>query len=66
MDHVLRRGVESLDDSCEFGMVQRRFGAEPLALPRWTDTPPDLLAAAFRARLKGVDEPQFTGPSSAG
>ncbi len=51
---------ESLGDSCEFGAVQRRFGAEPLSLLRWTGTPPDRLAAAFRAGLKDVGEPEFT------
>ncbi len=51
---------ESLGDSCEFGMVQRRFGAEPLGLLRWSGTGPDSLAAAFRARFAGVGEPEFT------
>ncbi len=51
---------ESLGDSCEFGIVQRRFGAEPLSLLRWTGTSPELLTAAFRARLEGVGDPEFT------
>lgn len=51
---------ESLGDSCEFGMVQRRFGAEPLSLLRWTGTPPEGLARALACRLEGVGDPEFT------
>ncbi len=32
----LALAFESLGGSCEFGLVQRRFGAEPLGLFRWT------------------------------
>ncbi len=31
---------ESLGDGCEFGLVQRNFGAEPLGLLRWAGIPP--------------------------
>ncbi len=47
---------ESLGDDCEFGMVQRRFGSEPLSLLRWTGTPPGLLAEALRAEFDGVGD----------
>jgi tetratricopeptide (TPR) repeat protein len=57
---ALMMRFESLGDTCEFGTVQRRFGAEPLSLLRWTGTPPVQLAAAFRAGLKGIGEPEFT------
>jgi hypothetical protein len=43
---------ENLGDNCEFGLVQRRCGAEPLGLLRFSTTPQDiLLACALRARL---------------
>lgn len=51
---------ESLGDSCEFGIVQRRFGAEPLGLLRWTGAPPEGLAAALRLQLAGIGDPEFT------
>ena len=28
---------ESIGSDCEFGAVQRRYGAEPLGLLRWND-----------------------------
>jgi hypothetical protein len=34
-------GFENLGGNCEFGLVQRHFGAEPLSLLRWTATPPE-------------------------
>ncbi len=40
----LLRGFESLGHNCEFGVVQRHFGAEPLGLLRFSGiTLPDLL-----------------------
>jgi len=51
---------ESLGDNCEFGVVQRHFGAEPLGLLRFTSTPPRLLTAALNQRFAGVGEPDFT------
>jgi tetratricopeptide (TPR) repeat protein len=53
-------GFESLGDTCEFGMVQRRFGAEPISLLRWTSTGPEHLAQAFETDFAGVGEPEFT------
>ncbi len=51
---------ESLGDTCEFGILQRRFGAEPLGLLRWASVdPPDLLAA-LRSRFEGVGTPEQT------
>jgi tetratricopeptide (TPR) repeat protein len=49
---------ESLGDSCEFGIVQRRYGAEPLSLLRWTNTPPEKLAAALDDEFTGVGDPE--------
>ncbi len=51
---------ESLGDSCEFGMVQRKFGAEPLGLLRWASTPPAQLTAALDNALGGVGDPDTT------
>ena len=47
---------ESLGDNCEFGLVQRRFDAEPLGLLRWSGTEPEPLIAAVEARFAGVGE----------
>jgi len=57
---ALLMGFESIGDTCEFGVVQRRFGAEPVSLLRWTSTPPDLLTAALDADFAGVGEPEHT------
>jgi tetratricopeptide (TPR) repeat protein len=51
---------ESIGDTCEFGMVQRRFGAEPLSLLRWTSTAPDDLVTALNTDFAGVGEPDHT------
>lgn len=57
---ALMLGFESIGQDCEFGMVQRRYGAEPLALLRWNHmTLPNLLAA-LGARLDGVGDDEHT------
>jgi tetratricopeptide (TPR) repeat protein len=48
------------DIGCEFGMVQRACGAEPLGLLRWADMPPDKLITALENRFSGVGEVEFT------
>ena len=53
-------GFESIGDDCEFGMVQRRYGAEPLGLLRWNYVPLADLMAALGAGFCGVGEPQHT------
>ena len=40
---------ESLGDNCEFGLVQRRCGAEPLSLLRFSDTQLRILLRGFDA-----------------
>jgi tetratricopeptide (TPR) repeat protein len=45
---------------CEFGIFQRRFGAEPLGLLRWTEIRPDELIKALEARFSGVGLPENT------
>jgi hypothetical protein len=48
---------ESLGQNCEFGLVQRRCGAEPLGLLRFSSTPLPLLLAALEARFEGMGDP---------
>lgn len=45
---------------CEFGLVQRSFGGEPLGLLRWTDMEPADLIGALEARFEGVGLPENT------
>ncbi len=51
---------ESLGDTCEFGIVQRRYGAEPIGLLRWTSTPLEHLVTALDSDFAGVGEPAHT------
>jgi len=57
MEDVVRR-FDSLGDNCEFGLLQRRFGYEPLGLLRWAGTTPDQLAQLLRLRFAGVGDPE--------
>lgn len=52
--------MESLGDNCEFGLVQRKFGAEPLGLLRWTAMNLEKLAEALDNNLEGVGLPENT------
>jgi tetratricopeptide (TPR) repeat protein len=51
---------EALGDNCEFGLVQRAAGVEPLGLLRWASIEPDELALLLETRLAGIGEPQNT------
>jgi tetratricopeptide repeat protein len=54
---------------CEFGLLQREFGAEPLGLLRWTDIGPEDLIAALEARFEGVglaENTELTAMSAGG
>jgi tetratricopeptide (TPR) repeat protein len=53
-------GFESIGDDCEFGMVQRRYGAEPLGLLRWNSVSTEGLLAAFANRFDGIGNPDRT------
>ncbi len=53
---VLR--FESLGDNCEFGLVQRRCGAEPLGLLRFSNITLDQLLRALDAGFDGLGEPE--------
>lgn len=48
---------ESLGDNCELGLVQRRVGAEPLGLLRFSGTPLRNLLRALADRFDGLADP---------
>jgi hypothetical protein len=50
---------ESLGENCEFGLVQRACGIEPLGLLRFSSTPLPPLLKALRARFAGMGRPEF-------
>jgi hypothetical protein len=50
---------ESLGEDCEFGLVQRRCGAEPLGLLRFSSTPLPKLIAALDAKFEGLGLPDL-------
>ncbi len=51
---------ESLGDNCEFGIVQRSYGAEPWALFRWVGINHiDQLIIALNARFEGLGDPEY-------
>ena len=45
---------------CEFGLVQRHFGSEPLGLLRWADISFECLASALESQFEGVGDEQYT------
>jgi tetratricopeptide (TPR) repeat protein len=55
--YALLMRFESLGQNCEFGLVQRRFGAEPLSLLRWTFVKPMTLIRLLEARGAGMGDP---------
>ena len=48
---------ESLGENCEFGLAQRRCGAEPLGLLRFASAPLPALLSGLRGRFEGMGEP---------
>jgi len=50
-------GFESLGDNCEFGLVQRRCGAEPLSLLRFANIQLPALLPALNERFARVGTP---------
>ena len=48
---------ESLGENCEFGLVQRHCGAEPVGLLRFASAPLSKLLPALETRFRGVDDP---------
>jgi hypothetical protein len=53
-DRDLVLQFESLGDSCELGLVQRRVGAEPLGMFRFAGAPLRHLIRAMEARFEGM------------
>ena len=49
---------ESLGENCEFGLVQRHFGAEPLGLLRWVSMKPEALCLALESRFQELEDPK--------
>ena len=57
---ALMARFEGLGGTCEFGLVQRNFGAEPLGLFRWVTLSAGNLHLALEDRMVGIGEPEFT------
>lgn len=51
---------ESMGQDCEFGMVQRRYGAEPLGLFRWNAVRASALIKALSVEFAGLGLPEHT------
>src|SRR4051794_33399291 len=45
---------ESIGRNCEFGLVQRSFGLEPIGLLRWAASPLAALTQAFQGQFAGL------------
>ena len=56
LDQLMMR-FESLGENCEFGLAQRRCGAEPLGLLRFASAPLPVLLAGLKVRFEGVGDP---------
>ncbi len=54
---TLMMQFESLGQNCEFGLVQRCCGAEPLGLLRFASSPLPALLAGLAARFEGLGDP---------
>src|SRR6185312_2886385 len=57
-DRDLMLRFESSGDSCEFGLVQRKSGAEPLGLLRFSGVPLRHLIRALENRFEATADPQ--------
>jgi tetratricopeptide (TPR) repeat protein len=57
---ALLLGFESLGSDCEFGLVQRRFGAEPLGLLRFNSVRLGGLLQALAHRFEGMGASEHT------
>jgi tetratricopeptide (TPR) repeat protein len=56
----LLKNFESLGENCEFGLVQRYFGLEPISLFRWGSIDIGNLAGAIENRVAGLGDPAQT------
>jgi hypothetical protein len=59
-DKELLSGFQSLGEDCEFSFIQRRGGAEPLEMLRFTSTTLDQLIAGFRDEFSTMGDPAHT------
>lgn len=57
---ALLRRFESLGENCEFGLVQRHFGIEPISLFRWVSIGIESLVDALDHGLEGVGSAEQT------
>jgi tetratricopeptide (TPR) repeat protein len=61
MPHAgLMQHFEGMGGTCEFGLVQRHFGAEPLGLFRWVTLSADKLRDALLDKLDGIGNAEYT------
>jgi tetratricopeptide (TPR) repeat protein len=51
---------ESIGNSCEFGMAQRRFHADPIGLLRWAGIEPEKAIMAVRNGFASMTDPAVT------
>jgi hypothetical protein len=51
---------ESMGNNCEFGLVQRRYGAEPLGWLRWSRTTLGAVTEAIEEGIVGFGDPSRT------
>lgn len=56
-DRELMLRFESVGENCEFGLVQRRCGAEPLGLFRFASAPLPKLLAGLEQGFEGLSDP---------
>lgn len=61
-EHLRRLALsfEGLGDHCEFGIVQRRFGAEPIGLFRFAAIPPESLISLIDKSFEPLGDPEYT------
>lgn len=59
-DRDLMLRFESLGLDCEFGLIQRHYGAEPLGLFRWNGVMPEPLCDALEHDFAGIGDPATT------
>ena len=57
---ALALSFEGLGDQCEFGIVQRRLGADPIGLFRFAAISADNLAALLDEEFERLGDPDFT------
>jgi hypothetical protein len=56
---LIYEAFESCGANCELGFVQRRSGAEPLSLFRWTFVSPEKLIEMLACDLEGYERPDI-------